>query len=114
MFEKWSQPAKRVIFFARYYAGLNPTSGHIEISHLKMGLIYVETEQREGINGVQLPPPNSTSLPTSLEIPLSNDSKKVIMRATQISETLNTEVTCKYIESALNELNDLKWMEGAQ
>jgi quercetin dioxygenase-like cupin family protein len=99
MFERYSEPARRVLFFARYEASrLGQIS--IEIEHLLLALIREEKgimgaifarahiapdELREDIEGKL---PFQTKLAESVEIPFSSESKRVLQSAAEEADRL--------------------------
>jgi ATP-dependent Clp protease ATP-binding subunit ClpC len=92
MFERYTENARRTLFFARYEASVLG-SPSIETHHLLLGLIREAQELTTRIfaeAGVSLPGlrrqieqlvPPRTSLPTSVEIPFSADSKQALLTA---------------------------------
>ena len=97
MFERYTQEARRAIFFARYEAG-NYGSHHIETEHLLLGLL------REGAVAKWFPGKFNVGseirseiekritrgdrISTSVEIPLSADCKQVLNLAVETCERL--------------------------
>jgi len=99
MFERYTERARRVVFFARYEAS-QYGSGYIETEHLLLGLL------REDCATVRKCLPEETSLAanirtdierkikvaerisTSVEVPLSNDSKKALTLAAKAADKL--------------------------
>jgi len=97
MFERYSEKARRVIFFARYEAS-NYGSRYIETEHLLLGLL------REGPLAKWFPGESNVAtairseiekritlgerISTSVEVPLSADCKKVLTLAGETSERL--------------------------
>ncbi len=96
MFERYTEKARRTIFFARYEAS-HYGSPYIEAEHLLLGLV------REDRNVVRLIPIGSAesirqqidshtivrhSLPTSVDLPLSNESRRVLAYAAEEAELL--------------------------
>jgi hypothetical protein len=97
MFERYTEKARRVIFFARYEAS-HYGSGAIETEHLLLGLV------REDLRIVLLLPGASyesvrqqidvrtatrETIPTSVDIPLSNQSRRVLKFAAEEARGLN-------------------------
>ena len=98
MFERYSEKSRRVIFFARYEAS-NFGSQRIETHHLLLGLlrenldvfapflkspdeasaIRQEIEQRF---------PRQAPVPTSADLPLAHESKRVLAYAAEEAERL--------------------------
>ena len=97
MFERYTEKARRVIFFARYEAS-NYGSPYIETEHLLLGLL------REGPLAKWFPGERNVEsairseiekritrgerISTSVEVPLSADCKKVLTLAGETSERL--------------------------
>jgi len=95
MFERYTEKARRVIFFARYEAS-NYGSRYIETEHLLLGLL------REGPLAKWFPGESNVELEirteiekrvtrgerisTSVEVPLTSDCKKVLTLAAETSE----------------------------
>jgi len=98
MFERYSEKARRVIFYARYEAS-NYGSRYIETEHLLLGLLReapplakwfpgqadVEPEIRSEIEKRAT---RGERLSTSVEIPLSAECKKVLKLAGETAERL--------------------------
>ena len=97
MFERFTERARRVIFFARYEASTLST-GWIETEHLLLGLFKEDRvlaqnlpiEAREAIRKQieALPRPNP-SIPTSVDLPLSRDSQRVLALGAEESDKLH-------------------------
>ncbi len=96
MFERYTEKARRTIFFSRYEAS-QFGSPYIETEHLLLGLL------RENHGLVQLLPPGSTEtirkqidahtvtrqkVSTSVDLPLSNESKRVLAYGAEEAEIL--------------------------
>jgi len=97
MFERYTEKARRVVFFARYEAS-NYGSPYIETEHLLLGLlregrlskwfpgeVNVEPEIRAEIERRIT---RGERISTSVEIPLTAECKKVLTRAAETSERL--------------------------
>ncbi len=98
MFERYTEKARRVIFFARYEVSeLGAKS--IETEHLLLGLLRedkalilrflsakasVDEIRKQVEEGAE----RGTEISTSVEVPLSGESKKVLKYATNESENL--------------------------
>jgi len=100
MFERFSERARRVVFFARYEAS-QYGSGYIETEHLLLGLL------REDYATVRKCLPEETALAaniradieqritiaerisTSIEVPLSAESKKALSLAAEAADRIN-------------------------
>ncbi|HWC18247.1 MAG TPA: Clp protease N-terminal domain-containing protein [Terriglobales bacterium] len=96
MFERYTEKARRVIFFARYEAS-QFGSPYIETEHLLLGLLREDkatTRQffssaeaiRQEIEKATL---IREQVPTSVDLPLSNESKRVLAYAAEEAERLN-------------------------
>ena len=92
MFELYTQKARRVIFFARYEAS-QYGSPYIETEHLLLGLLQENktllrwavgrTLDEEKIRTeIESKITRRERISTSVEVPLSVDAKKVLVRAT--------------------------------
>jgi uncharacterized protein YbbC (DUF1343 family) len=101
MFERYTEKARRVIFFARYEASQAGTP-MIEPEHLLLGLIREDPEMishrafsgsingksiREAIERRRTPPKEKIS--TSVELPLASETKRVLAYAHEESDSLN-------------------------
>jgi uncharacterized protein (TIGR02246 family) len=98
MFQRYTEKARRVIFFARYEAG-QYGSPYIETEHLLLGLLRedrpltkrflgetdFESEIRAEIES-HIPPRERIS--TSVEIPLTEESRKILNLATKEADRL--------------------------
>jgi len=98
MFERYSEQARRVVFFARYEAS-NYGSKYIETEYLLLGLLRenrglvkclpderdVESEIRAEIEK-QIT--KGQRIPVSVEVPLSADCRKVLILAAESAERL--------------------------
>ena len=99
MFERYTERARRVVFFARYEAS-QLGSGAIETEHLLLGLIregkgltsrlfakgHLSMDQiRKDVEGRS---PYREKVSTSLEIPLSTESKRVLGHAAEEAERM--------------------------
>src|SRR5262245_47512758 len=104
MFERYTERARRVIFFARYEAS-QFGSTTIETEHLLLGLI------REDKNLTNRFLRNSSSIEsirkeiegratirekvsTSIDLPLSNECKRILAYAAEEAEGLNHRLIC--------------------
>ena len=99
MFERYTEKARRVIFFARFEAS-QYGSHYIESEHILLGLLREEgalirrvlgpeadvarirTEIEKGTTKLE-------RISTSVEVPLSNDSKRILMLAAEEAEGLH-------------------------
>jgi hypothetical protein len=99
MFERYTERARRLIFFARYEAS-QYGSPYIETEHLLLGLLreeYVtvrkhipgEPRLRENIRSeIERRITRAQRISTSVEVQLSDDSKKVLTLATKTADQL--------------------------
>jgi hypothetical protein len=101
MFERYTEKARRVIFFARYEASTLGTE-YIDTEHLLLGflredkalirevLLNVDYESaREKIS--EAVGPKKIDVPTSADLPLTEDAKHVLKYAAEEAERLNTK-----------------------
>jgi hypothetical protein len=99
MFERFTERARRVIFFARYEASVYGST-YIDTEHLLLGWLREDqglaktvfarnslAEIRAEIDGHLT---RKVPIPTSVEIPLSAESKRVLNLATKESENLGS------------------------
>ena len=99
MFERYTEKARRVIFFARYEAS-QFGSPYIETEHLLLGLL----REDKSLTARFLPSPGAVessrkqiedhttvreSVPTSVDLPLSNEGKRVLAYAAEEAERLS-------------------------
>ena len=98
MFEKYTEKARRVIFFARYEAS-QLGSGTIDTEHLLLGLIREDKKLArffpkgeasfENVRkAVESQARLREKISTSIDIPLCNEAKKVLNNASEESEIL--------------------------
>jgi Clp amino terminal domain, pathogenicity island component len=101
MFERYTERARRVIFFARYEAS-QLGDAYIETQHLLLGLIredagllldFINQQQalsiREQIEAeAAVRNQGKPKLPTSVDLPLSNESKRVLAYSAEEAERL--------------------------
>lgn len=111
MFERYSEKARRTIFFARYEA--SQTGGPmIEPAHILLGLLrenkalfstFLETDELRGFaEEIRQAIAQETRLPTSTEMPLSAGAKVVLDRAFEEAENMNSPaVTPQHLLIAL-------------
>jgi len=101
MFERYTEGARRVVFFGRYEAS-QFASGYIETEHLLLGLLREDTIFKE-ILAPDAPesirqqvaegyPGDNPALATSVDLPLSMDSKKALQFAANESERMGQRV----------------------
>jgi len=105
MFERYSEKARRVIFFARFEAS-ESGSPYIETEHLLLGVLredaYViansaaedrrQTIREELRRSIYSLSPERPKTPTSVDLPLSNESKRVLAYASEEAERLQSRV----------------------
>ncbi len=98
MFERYTEQARRVVFFARYEAS-NYGSRHIETEHLLLGLLRENHAlARSFIGPGNLEPEFRAEIErkitrrerfsTAVEVPLSSECKRILNMATEESERL--------------------------
>jgi len=101
MFERYTERARRVIFFARYEASQLGDS-YIETQHLLLGLVredagllldFINQEQALSIGQeieaeAAVRNQGKPKLPTSVDLPLSNESKRVLAYSAEEAERL--------------------------
>ena len=96
MFERYTEKARRVVFFARYEAS-HYGSKAIEPEHLLLGLIREEKSLRKWVpntsvdsirESVDAQIPKRPSISTSVDLPLSEGSKKVLKAAGEVADQL--------------------------
>ncbi len=93
MFERYTEPARRAIFFARYEAS-QVGSATIETEHLLLGLLREDLFLRSQIDAAKIRqsseaksrPKARTS--TALDLPLSHEAKRVLAYGAEESERL--------------------------
>jgi hypothetical protein len=97
MFERYTEKARRVIFFARYEAS-QFGSPYIETEHVLLGLLREDRSltsvilTAKSINAIRKEIEERTNprekTPTSVDLPLSNESKRVLAYAAEEAERL--------------------------
>lgn len=98
MFQRFTQGARRTIFFARYEAS-NYGSPYIEMEHLLLGLLREDPGLTKRFPGdskagpeiraeIEKRLPRKEQIPTSVEIPLSEECKKVLFLAVETADSL--------------------------
>lgn len=89
MFERYTEKARRVIFFARYEAG-QFGSPSIESEHLLLGLLHENSKLRRWLPNatpetirewVEAESKQRPPVSTAVDLKLSNDSKKILKQA---------------------------------
>ena len=98
MFERYTETARRVLFFARYEAS-QTGSDSIEPGHLLLGLMREDKNIASGALGAQsndianlreqLTKPGAAKVPTSVDMPLSDTSKRILAHAAEESDQAN-------------------------
>ena len=102
MFERYSEKARRVIFFARYEASTFG-SPYIETEHLLLGILREDKalanrylHSYEAIESIRKQIDASTTIrekiPTSVDLPLSHESKHVLAYAAEEAARLDQPV----------------------
>jgi hypothetical protein len=97
MFERYTELARRTVFFARYEAS-KFGSPYIETEHLLLGLLREDRSLRERLPAGateqmrqridERSPRGEQSIPTSVDLPLSAEARRVLAYAAEESETL--------------------------
>jgi|SRR5215469_3927412 len=96
MFERYTENARRVIFFARYEAS-QFGSPHIETEHLLLGIVredkslanrFLHAEEASIRKQIENQTTVRKSIATSVDLPLSNASKRVLAYAGEEAERL--------------------------
>jgi ATP-dependent Clp protease ATP-binding subunit ClpA len=92
MFERYTEGARRTIFFARYEASVFG-SPHIETEHLLLAVLrehrLLKVSQIEEIRKeIQQRSPKRERIATSVDLPLSGESKSVLRYAAQAADEL--------------------------
>jgi ATP-dependent Clp protease ATP-binding subunit ClpC len=97
MFERYTEKARRVIFFARYEAS-QFGSPYIETEHLLLGIVredkglanrFLKAEAASIRQQVENQTTIRQSVSTSVDLPLSNESKRVLAYAGEEAERLS-------------------------
>ncbi len=99
MFERYTEKARRIIFFARYEAS-QFGSGHIESEHLLLGLLGEDKplasrvlNMADSIDSireqVEATTPMRSKVSTSVDLPLSLECKRILAYASEEAERLN-------------------------
>jgi ATP-dependent Clp protease ATP-binding subunit ClpC len=99
MFERYTEKARRVIFFARYEAS-QFGSRYIETDHLLLGLLREDRDianrvARSGAsaetirNQIRARTPGGKKIPTSVDLPLSEECKRVLFNAAEEADRLS-------------------------
>ena len=100
MFERYRERARRVVFFGRYEAGQFGSS-FIDTEHLLLGILRDDKELIRHVlanvdyDGARRAVANKTkrdpkiTLPTALDLPLSEQAKRALMYAAAAADRLN-------------------------
>src|SRR5215475_5486822 len=101
MFERYTEQARRVIFFSRYEAA-QTGSPFIETNHLLLGIIRqsprlfreldIASVEALGEDCRKAIGPPMVKMSTSVDLPLSNESKRVLAYAAEEAERLQSKV----------------------
>jgi ATP-dependent Clp protease ATP-binding subunit ClpC len=123
MFERYSESARRVIFFARYEAA-NTGASSIEPIHLLSGLMREDPPLFRSLLGersilelrqelkIPLDPPEESEA-TSVDLPLSRESKHALHRAMTEAEQLDQHtIGCAHLLAALLH-SSAPWLQTA-
>jgi ATP-dependent Clp protease ATP-binding subunit ClpC len=105
MFERYTEPARRVIFFGRYMAS-QTGSPIIETEHLLLGLLREDKGLAQRFLGspwaaeevwkrIQQSKPAGKKTPGPVDLPISNECKRVLSFAAEEAEQLSS----KHIET---------------
>jgi ATP-dependent Clp protease ATP-binding subunit ClpC len=118
MYEKYTEKARRVIFFARYEVSQSGAKS-IEPEHLLLGLLredkvlvslfIVDSSSRVEIRKqIEERAERGTKFSTSVEVPLSDDSKKVLAYAADESAHLGySHIETEHLLAGLLRKNSL-------
>lgn len=96
MFERYTEKARRVVFFARYESS-QYGSAQIESEHLLLGLIREMKSLRKWIpdasvetirQWVDAQTPKRPPTSTSVDLPLSDDSRKILKTAADVADAM--------------------------
>jgi ATP-dependent Clp protease ATP-binding subunit ClpA len=100
VFERFTEKARRIIFFARYEASQSG-SDHIEPGHLLLGLLREDRDLASAAANLvpeddtelrrQLTRPGATKISVSVDLPLSHSSQRVLAYAAEESEKLGSK-----------------------
>src|SRR5258708_30131827 len=96
MFERYTEAARRAVFLARYEAA-KCGSPFIETEHLLLGLLhqdrklawrFVGSEEAIAAVEAQIRSPESAQASTSVDLPLSHESKRVLAYGAEEAERM--------------------------
>src|SRR5437868_7334568 len=96
MFERYTEKARRVIFFGRYEAS-EFGSPYIEAEHLLLGLAREQRRMLQNLlpafpnlselhSEIETRSPAGQKISTSVDLPLSNESKRILAYAAEEAE----------------------------
>ena len=110
MFERYSERARRAVFYARHQASMSGT-GQIEAEHLLLGVLHedrdlarrcfndVETVRRDLLARL---PPAQARIPTSADMPISPACEHAMKRALSEANSLGDQhIGCEHLLLAL-------------
>ena len=93
MFERYTERARRTIFFARYEANQHGSS-YIETEHLLLGLMredkrwWTELQQQVACRQIESRSGGAAKISAAVDLPLSNESKRVLAFAAEEADRL--------------------------
>jgi ATP-dependent Clp protease ATP-binding subunit ClpC len=101
MFERYTEPSRRVIFYSRYLA-VQAGSSKIETEHLLLGLFRADMVLARRFLGspwaaeeiwreVEQQKPVRAPIPPAVDIPLSAESKRVLLFAAEEADRLSSK-----------------------
>src|SRR5215471_2621929 len=100
MFERYTEKARRIIFFARYEAS-QLASAYIETEHLLLGLIQEDRELArrllktgdviDAVRGKLRERRGDHPTSTSVDLPLSHESKRVLAYGAEEAERMQSQ-----------------------
>jgi hypothetical protein len=107
MFERYTEIARRVIFFARYNAS-QFGSMSIESEHLLLGLLSQDSRLHKLLNDptaaatirteVERRVAKKEKIPTNVDLPISNECKRILAYAANEAEELNHQmIGCEHL-----------------
>ena len=104
MFERFTERARRAIFFARYEASVQPTS-YIESEHLLLGILRelpalakrVPVEQLRARIAEKIPR-QGTAIATTVDMPLSSEAKRALSAGAKEADRLgHRSIKCGHL-----------------
>jgi ATP-dependent Clp protease ATP-binding subunit ClpC len=98
MFERFTEPARRAIFFARYEAS-QYGSPYIEPGHLLLGLLREDNKffKARGLTRQQIEKTQALNkfpgerIRTSVDLPMANTTKEALSVGVQVADTLGSQ-----------------------